>query len=259
MIFSLRFLGLAAKIKCKIGLRPHVSDEEGIKKFKKCGVEAPVFAEWKAKEECESCGVTDFWIKDFDLPLSFYHCSSSKLPALNYQKKDCGVKNAYCKQGDFKKHFEEKVKLKDMKEVLQNYAKDSAKASKGECLKMISNIEAISYIRCTGKNDCFNKGGLNIDYCPKENDPRGKKCKASNLITDPPKTGQPNPQTSKTDEPKPQSSKTDQPQVQSSKADVTVSNSNETGNATTIGVGGNNYAIIYATYFVLLILSNIFN
>lgn len=252
---------------CRVGLRPHKTGDQYEELFKnKCGVKDPDVKTWKVTKGCGKCAVTDFWIKTVvDKPLTFYHCSSSKLPR---PMSLCG-KNAKCKQGNFKKHFEDELKLKDMKELLQKHATDPKKATSKECLKILSNIEAISYATCSNKDDCFNKGNAVFDYCMKENDPRGKKCKASNQVSVSPKTEKPNaqtsktnepkPQTSKTDQPNPQTSKTDQPQVQSSKADVTVSNSNETGNATTSGVAGNNDAIIYATYFVLLILSNIFN
>jgi len=138
---------------------------------------------------------------------------------------------------------------------------------------LTNDVEAVSEIRCKGKgnNDCFLNEEGNIGYCQKQFDPRakGKKCEATPPSPSPDK---PEAQSSKTDSPvkntEPgtvnatisKSNETNDNQSGTPGAvDSTVSKSNETGNATTSGVAEKNDAFIYATFFTLIILSNIFN
>lgn len=269
---------------CKEGLRPHVSP-----KLTKCGITDE--GTWKADKDCSlicemcipACAVTDFWIKGIeDKPLTFYHCSASprnspETPYKEYPLADCG-KNSKCKQKDFETHFKEELRLEDMKEVLTKFggpqfATDSEMATAETCLKMLTDIEAISYATCNDKDDCFSQSQFEFDYCSKDNDPRETTCKASKLTSRPTSkpsktdalvntTSKPTSKPSKTDAvvkttsmPTSKPSKTDAP----GSVDATVSKSNQKGNTATSGVAGNIGAVVYANSFSFASLTIIFN
>ena len=223
-------------ISCRGGLRAHSG--KSYLNFTNCGIidrEKPLIKVCKP-----SCAVTDFWIKGIDdVPLTFYDCSSAQeeLPL-----KECGKKNAICKeldreeQKDFEKHFKSELKFDDMKELLTIWAGNPTMATTETCLKMLTDIEAISYARCNDKDDCFKNSKEEYDYCSKANDPR-EACKAVKSTS--------NFKPSKADA-----------NVKPSKTDAMVKT---TLPATTSGVAGNIGAVVYANYLVFIILSNIFN
>ena len=206
-------------LECVEGLRPHNSgtNYKVEKKFSDCGI-----ADYTENKKCaksKSCAVVDVWIKGInDRPLTIPSCGLE-------EKKDRGCE-AIC---DKKAVDDWKTTLT---ERLKKYAKESEKLTE-ECLKMLTDIEAISSADCS-KEKC------NDRYCKGIKSIPGKDCQKI-----PPKTTK-----------APVENESSTQKVAPPMTSVPDTNSNTTGNATTSGQAKN---IDNVTYIVFLVLAILFN